>query len=527
MNGREHPMHRLARILVVEDEAIVARDIEQQLCALGYRAQSGLPTAEAALRAVQDEPADLVLLDIHLAGDMDGIELAAMLRRRHGPPVVYLTAYASDEVIERAKHTVPYGYLVKPFDERDLRTTIELALYKHEVESRLHHTLALQAAIFTHAAEAIAIVDLRGRVLDANLACERITGYGRAALIGLPIRTLGAEPLDDAWPLRVGVLARGHGQRGLFRLRRRDGQVLEVEATAGRLPGQPARLVCLLHDVSDRRRAERELRALNDELEQRVAQRTAQLQRTANDLEAFARSVSHDLQGPVAGIRGLARLLIEQHAGELPAAARRLVDLLGRSGERLQQIIRDLLALAQVQRIAPRPTQVDVAQLLAELHQEQRVLHPGRDLQLVAPADLAAWGDLQLLRVALSNVLGNAWKYTRDRADPRLEVCMQPCAGGGQVLSLADNGTGFDGRQAGTLFHPFQRLHSERQFEGNGIGLATVRRAIDALGGWVWAEGRPGRGATIHLYLPGPGRAAPRRGAPLSGHTAGRRTCAG
>lgn len=95
------------------------------------------------------------------------------------------------------------------------------------------------------------------------------------------------------------------------------------------------------------------------------------------------------------------------------------------------------------------------------------------------------------------------------------------------MLSLADNGTGFDGRQAGTLFHPFQRLHSERQFEGNGIGLATVRRAIDALGGWVWAEGRPGRGATIHLYLPGPGRAAPRRGAPLSGHTAGRRTCAG
>jgi PAS domain S-box-containing protein len=468
---------------------------------MGYRARAGLPTAEAALQAVEREHPDLVLLDIHLACAMDGIDLAATLRRRHGPPVVYLTAYASDEVVERAKHTVPYGYLVKPFDERDLRTTVELALYKHDVELRLHHTLALQAAIFTHAAEAIAVLDLRGRVLDANRACERMTGYSHAEMIGLPVRALGGAPQDGTWPLRVGVLARGPGQRGLFRLRRRDGEVLDVEATASRLPGPPARLVCFLHDITDRRRAERELHKLNDELERRVAQRTAQLQRTASDLEAFARSVSHDLQGPAAGIRGLAQLLLEQHAAALPADAQRLVGMLARSGERLQQIIRDLLALARVQRIAPRPTPLDLAALMGELQVEQQALHPGRTLELVMPAQLPAWGDLQLMRVALGNVLANAWKYSRGRTAPRVEVRVQHCDTG-QVISVTDNGAGFDGRVAAALFQPFQRLHDAAQFEGTGIGLATVRRAMDALGGWVWAEGRPDAGATIHLYLP-------------------------
>lgn len=495
-----------ARILVVEDEAIVARDIEQQLQSMGYRARAGLPTAEAALQAVELEHPDLVLLDIHLAGAMDGIDLAAMLRRRHGPPVVYLTAYASDEEVERAKHTVPYGYLVKPFDERDLRTTVELALYKHDVESRLHHTLALQAAIFTHAAEAIVVLDLRGRVLDANRACERMTGYGHAELIGLPVRALGGPPQAGTWPLRVGVLARGPGQRGLFRLRRRDGEVLDVEATASRLPGHPARLVCFLHDITDRRRAEQELHTLNDELERRVAQRTAQLQRTANDLEAFARSVSHDLQGPATGIRGLAQLLLEQHAQAMPADAQRMVGMLARSGERLQQIIRDLMALARVQRIAPRPAPLDLAALLTELQAEQQALHPQRRLQLLMPAQLPAWGDLQLLRVALGNVLANAWKYTRERADPRLVVSAQH-GDGGVVISLADNGAGFDSRNAAALFQPFRRLHDASQFEGTGIGLATVRRAMDAQGGWVWAEGQAGVGATIHIYLPGRGDA--------------------
>jgi signal transduction histidine kinase len=244
-----------------------------------------------------------------------------------------------------------------------------------------------------------------------------------------------------------------------------------------------------------------EIMRLNADLERRVAERTMELTAANRELEAFSYSVSHDLRAPLRSIDGFALALLEDHGDALAPGARQYVEIVRQESQRMGQLIDDLLGLARLSRGALHRGPVDVGAVAADIVAELRRRHAGRAVRVVIGSDMKVRGDANLLRIALENLIGNAWKFTGRRADARVEIAVE-ADGPHRAIKVSDNGAGFDPRLAAKLFQPFARLHPASEYEGTGIGLATVARIIKRHGGNVRAESQPGQGATFICALP-------------------------
>ena len=248
-------------------------------------------------------------------------------------------------------------------------------------------------------------------------------------------------------------------------------------------------------------RVREELGVLNEDLERRVLDRTAQLELMNRELEAFGYSVSHDLRAPLRHIEGYSRVLAEDFGDILGDDGRRYLQRICYATHRMEELIDALLRLARVSREEPACRAVDMTALCLEVAAELGEGGPDRHVSFVIAPGMKAWGDRHLLGVVLRNLMGNSWKYTARREEAVIEAGMTSCCGE-RVFFVRDNGVGFDRVYSDRLFGVFQRLHTEEEFEGTGIGLATVQRIIHRHGGRVWAEGEVGVGATFYFTLP-------------------------
>lgn len=332
-------------------------------------------------------------------------------------------------------------------------------------------------------------------------AVETITGYTpreHYADPGLSLRTVHPDDLER---LRRAFSPRVvSGAPLVLRWVRKDGVLVWTEQRNRPVFGPSGELVAvegIARDVTARKRDEEVISHLNAHLQRR----TVELEAANEELAAFARSVSHDLKAPLRALTGFGTALLEDCGSLLPAEGRGHVERIREAAARMTALVDDLFRLAQVTGAELNAVPVDLGVLSAAIAADLRASEPGRRVDWLLPASLEVTGDEGLLRVVLENLLRNAWKFTSRKATARIELG-ESRDDGHRVLFVRDDGAGFDPRHASLLFRPFRRLHDAGEFPGSGIGLATVANIVRRHGGRVWAEGRPGHGATFFFTLP-------------------------
>jgi PAS domain S-box-containing protein len=364
--------------------------------------------------------------------------------------------------------------------------------------------------ILDNVLDGIITINVHGNVLSFNQAAERIFGYVKDEVLGRNIRLLMPEQYqlkhDDYLRryLKTGE-ARIIGTGQELEARRRDGSLVPIQlnVTEFNLDGE-RQFIGLVRDISRRKRAEDELRRLNAELEERVVQRTSDLAAANRELESFSYSVSHDLRAPLRAIAGFSQILAEEHAAELSDEGLRLLGIVRNNVARMGHLIDDLLAYSRCSRQPLQTRRVDMQALIAQLAAELRDTCEGRQVEWRIEPLPPCVGDAALLRQVWQNLLANAVKFTRGRTPAIIEIGARLESSHPQRYTywIRDNGVGFDMRYAGKLFGVFQRLHSQTEFEGTGVGLAIVQNVVQRHGGSVRAEAQPGVGAEFHVTLP-------------------------
>jgi PAS domain S-box-containing protein len=350
------------------------------------------------------------------------------------------------------------------------------------------------------------MLDRDGRVTYCNDYLLRLLGFRGGDVLGRdwldfcvpgetgPLKKVFADLLADqrsAWHHENAIVARS-GERRLIQW---SNSVLRSPA------GEVVGVASLGKDITEGKRAEDEVRRLNADLERRVSERTAELEAANRELEAFDYSISHDLRAPLSRIEGFGAALLEDFGDKLGPEGKDFVERIASAGQQMSRLVDDLLKLSTVTRGDLHRTRVDVSALARSVFDALHRAEPQRDVELLLPPGLTARADGGLLRIVLENLVGNAWKFTSRRTGAQVEVGSSCSRSGKQVLFVRDNGAGFDRANAQNLFAPFRRLHAQGQFQGSGIGLATVQRIVRRHGGHIWARSVVDEGAIFKFTL--------------------------
>jgi PAS domain S-box-containing protein len=368
---------------------------------------------------------------------------------------------------------------------------------EEELKSSYKEVEDLKAALDEHAI--VAITDPQGKITYVNDKFCAISKYSREELLGQDHRIINSgHHSKDFIRTLWSTIAQGRVWKGEIKNRAKDGSYYWVDTTI--VPflddaGKPRQYVAIRADITERKAAEDKILQLNVELEQRVSERTA-------ELEAFSYSISHDLRAPLRAMGGFARMIQEDYAEHLPAEGRQKLERIHQNAMKMGHLVDGLLSFSRLSRqpLSKRPVQPEI--IVRRVLEELRPDHVGRNVEILIGELPSCMADPTLLQQVYANLISNAIKYTRQRDPATVNIGARKEAGK-LVFFVTDNGAGFDMQYAGKLFGVFQRLHRAEEFEGTGVGLAIVQRIVRRHGGRIWAQAEPERGATFYFTLEG------------------------
>jgi len=362
------------------------------------------------------------------------------------------------------------------------------------------------AAIVKSSDDAIVGKDLDGNVTSWNAGAEKIFGYSATEMVGESISRLIPPERHDEERQILEKIRRSESVQHFETVRQaRDGRLINISVTTSPIKDSTGRIVGaskVARDITESKRAEAEIRRLNAELEQRVIQRTAELEAANHELEAFSYSVSHDLRAPLRAVNGFAGIVLEEFGSQLPEEGRRHLQRVCNGAKRMGELIDDLLSFSRLNRQLVNRQAVNTARLVQKALNDLAPQQQGRTIEIRVGELPPCQGDPALLRQVWVNLMSNAIKYTRGREPAVIEIGCEQGAGA-DIYFVRDNGTGFDMRYADKLFGVFQRLHRADEFEGTGVGLAIVQRIVHRHGGRTWADAKVDRGAIFYFTLEG------------------------
>ena len=447
-------------ILVVEDSPTQAEMLRHTLEQKGY-AVTVADDGHGALEILSKKVPAAIISDIIMPA-MDGFELCREIKsaeRLRSVPVILLTALSEPEDVLRGLESGADNFITKPYDESRLLACLDRVLTNAKLRSGspLHHGVEIVFQGHRHI-----VTSERRQILDLL-----ISTYETAVIKNRELRET-QEKLE--------------GLNGQLEARIQE------------------RTAALVKEIEARKKAEAEVRKLNEELEARVKLRTAQLQELNRELEAFSYSVSHDLKTPLRAIGGFSEILNRRCAGSLNAESRKYLVMVQDNAATMSRLIDDILEFSRAGRQEIVSVEIDMEDLARSVVEHLKPAASGRKVNFVIQQLPKAVGDIRAVRQVFFNLIGNSIKFTGPREEAEIVIGAQ--AGTEEnVYFVRDNGVGFDPRYADRLFGVFQRLESSEDFEGSGIGLAIVRRFIAKLHGRVWAEGRRDEGATFYFTL--------------------------
>ena len=508
-------------ILMVEDNRADAMLLREMLLNIDPEAfeVSWDDRVGKALNRLKPYSFDAILLDLTLPDSQGLATLELVQNAAKGIPLIVMTGIEDEELAIRAIRQGAQDYLVKGrSDGRGIARAIRYAVDRKKAEEAIRaseerFTLALQGA-----QEGVWDWNIETNAVWYSPRYKEMLGYTEAEIepnIGAWENLL--HP-DDKERVRQAVEAVLRGERNYeieSKLRHKDGYYVDILSRGfpvrREANGPIVRIVGTHFDLTERKRAEAALQKAHDELEQRVRERTAQLEVANKEMETFCYSIAHDFRAPLRSIDGFSQIILEEAGIQLDKASRDNFERIRVAARKMARLLDDQLTLSRFTRMEMRLEDVNLS-LLAEMEVQNILEHElSRDVEFLIAKGLEAKGDPNLLSVVLQNLLENAWKFTSKKQKARIEFGALNRSDfaphfpqselGQQVFFVRDNGAGFNMAYVNKLFLPFHRLHSEEEFAGLGIGLTIVQRIIQRHGGQVWAEGEVEKGATFYFSL--------------------------